>query len=391
MADVMVLPNKPLLPKSPSGRSGKGENIVDELMKASKASLFQTARGIVEGKVGDSKVFDSTVEDRVPRFNKEELRLGRILGRGGFCVAIEIDKVKIAGLKREGSSVGSNAFFSLFRKTSHHTQHDDDASGSDPERASECPRHGLDASQKHSAYSVMDYTRTNVAMLAKKRSRKGGRFVLKQVLSDSLDNYAYLKGLVDLGMEAKFLAALDHPNIIALCGMSSKGPAHFIIVERLSETLSSRFKTWMKIDRQCKGITGAFTGSKRKETELYETRIGVAYNMACAMAYLHEKNIIFRDLKPDNCGFDLQDQFKLFDFGLAKELKECDKVDDRLYKLTGMTGAMRYSTCQEGRPSYLRSALTCPHPTFPPSEQWLLKSGYRNRTDCPLMYTAGLW
>ena len=33
---------------------------------------------------------------------------------------------------------------------------------------------------------------------------------------------------------------------------------------------------------------------------------------------------------------------KLFDFGLAKELKDSDRNEDGLYKLTGTTGSFRY-------------------------------------------------
>ncbi len=354
--------------RSVRAKQNAEDDIVVELMSASKSTLVKTANGIVDEKVKDSNIFDSTVEDRVPRFSKEELRLGKILGRGGFCMVMAIDKVKIAGLKHQGSSVGSNAFVGLFKRNPN-TQ-DDDNSSSGAESRSNCagsegPNGGHDRCSKRSVYSAGDLTRSNIAKLAKKRSRKGGLFVLKQVMPDSHDNFNYLKGLVDLSMEAKFLASLDHPNIITLCGMSSKGPAHFIIIERLQETLTSRFKTWMKIDRQCKGITGVFTGSKRKVVELYEDRIGVAFNVARALAYLHEKNIIFRDLKPDNCGFDSKDQLKLFDFGLAKELKQKELIGDGLYNLTGMTGAIRYSKYKIFRDTRSPCDLiACPHKTI---------------------------
>lgn len=53
-------------------------------------------------------------------------------------------------------------------------------------------------------------------------------------------------------------------------------------------------------------------------------------------------SIIFRDLKPDNVGVDIRGDLRLFDFGLAKELKDKDERAPDMYKLTGMTGSRRY-------------------------------------------------
>jgi len=311
------------------------------LMKASKKTLFKTANSIVEENVQSSNILDSTSEDLIPRFSKEELVLGRVLGRGGFCMAIEIEKVKINGTTTTaigGGSIASNAFTSFFTKSfrkSSRRDPADDASDCISAQSSRSPK------QASEGPAIQD-RRVTVARRARRSGRRGGGLVFKQIQPE-VDNILFLKGLVDLSMEAKFLSALDHPNIISLCGISTSGPAHFIMIERLEETLSSRFKTWMKIDRQCKGITGAISGSKRKELALLESRLSVALSMANALSYLHDLGIIYRDLKPDNCGFDHADNLKLFDFGLAKELKDSDRRRDGLYNLTGMTGAVRYS------------------------------------------------
>lgn len=46
--------------------------------------------------------------------------------------------------------------------------------------------------------------------------------------------------------------------------------------------------------------------------------------------------------KPDNVGFDVRGDVKIFDFGLAKELDESKKLDDGTYHLTADTGSLRY-------------------------------------------------
>ena len=52
--------------------------------------------------------------------------------------------------------------------------------------------------------------------------------------------------------------------------------------------------------------------------------------------------VVISDLKPDNLGFDVRDDVKLFDFGLARELEDKDKVGDNLYQMSGNTGSARY-------------------------------------------------
>ena len=47
-------------------------------------------------------------------------------------------------------------------------------------------------------------------------------------------------------------------------------------------------------------------------------------------------------MKAENIGIDLRGDLRLFDFGLAKELKEKDMIAPGMYKLTGMTGSRRY-------------------------------------------------
>lgn len=71
-------------------------------------------------------------------------------------------------------------------------------------------------------------------------------------------------------------------------------------------------------------------------------RFTVARDIASALEYLHGQDIVYRDLKPDNIGFNAEGQLKMFDFGLAKKITNADKSDDDLYQLTGNTGSLRY-------------------------------------------------
>jgi serine/threonine protein kinase len=50
---------------------------------------------------------------------------------------------------------------------------------------------------------------------------------------------------------------------------------------------------------------------------------------------------MYRDIKPDNIGFDVRGDVKIFDFGLAKEFDRTKAVDGT-YRFTGDTGSPRY-------------------------------------------------
>ena len=52
-------------------------------------------------------------------------------------------------------------------------------------------------------------------------------------------------------------------------------------------------------------------------------------------------SIVYRDLKPDNIGFDVRGDVKIFDFGLSRQFPT-EKDEDGTYKMTGDTGSMRY-------------------------------------------------
>lgn len=59
--------------------------------------------------------------------------------------------------------------------------------------------------------------------------------------------------------------------------------------------------------------------------------------------YFKPISIIYRDLKPDNIGFDVRDDIKIFDLGLAAEMRPSARVDGTdYYKLTAESGSPRY-------------------------------------------------
>jgi serine/threonine protein kinase len=134
------------------------------------------------------------------------------------------------------------------------------------------------------------------------------KYVLKRVSEEKKyeNKERYLKGCIDLALETKFLSSLNHPNILDVRAVSSVGPfneGYFIIIDRLKETLPKRISGWITIDRQTKGVTGIFAGGKKKVDRLVTDRLSVAFEIASAMGYLHERRIIYRDLVRSSCNY----------------------------------------------------------------------------------------
>ncbi len=125
-------------------------------------------------------------------------------------------------------------------------------------------------------------------------------------------------------------------------------------MEKLHDTLQGKIKSWTIQKRYAMKLHQRLRGSRIILSNLWIDRLIVIHDIACAMKYLHSKNIILRDLKPENCGFDADGNIKLFDFGLAKKLdsSNVEKVGMDQYLLEERIGTPRYMSPEvaNGRP-----------------------------------------
>jgi eukaryotic-like serine/threonine-protein kinase len=99
-------------------------------------------------------------------------------------------------------------------------------------------------------------------------------------------------------VEARTLARLNHPNLVALLDAGTHGDAAYLVLELLGgETVATL-------------LQAGPLGPERS------AEIGVA--VGGALAYIHEREIVHRDVKPSNLMLDDRGTVRLADFGIAR-------------------------------------------------------------------------
>ena len=130
------------------------------------------------------------------------------------------------------------------------------------------------------------------------RDSKLDRDVAIKVLPDSLAKDP--NALARFEREAKAVAALSHPNILAIHDFGTQDGTAYAVTELLEgETLRGKLDTGPIAQRQA---------------------IDYALQVVKGLAAAHEKGIVHRDLKPENLFVSKDGHLKILDFGLAKKV-----------------------------------------------------------------------
>src|SRR3990170_5538134 len=138
------------------------------------------------------------------------------------------------------------------------------------------------------------------------RDSRLGRDVALKVLPDRLANDPGLRGRFE--REAKAVAALSHPNILALFDLGKEGGRDWAVPELLEgETLRQRLDA------------GPLAARKAAE---YGVQI------ARGLAAAHDRGVVHRDLKPENLFLTRDGVVKILDFGLARQAAPTLTSDD---------------------------------------------------------------
>mmetsp|Transcript_26 Transcript_26/g.134 ORF Transcript_26/g.134 Transcript_26/m.134 type:complete len:457 (+) Transcript_26:330-1700(+) len=282
----------------------------------------------------------------MPTFRPEEVSLGPLLGTGGFGIVNEIKKFTldedVTGQSKEADD--DKADDSTDNNKENGT--DNNAPPIEPTPSKDENHESMPSKEDNHDFHY-DINRARRVMSSRVIRNGKGRYALKR-LHDDLNTLEKARGMVDLAVEAKFLSIVWHPNIIKMRGMAS-GPMvddyFFIILDRLVDTLDKRMNRWHAMHKKYnRGVMCGLMKNKRGLGELLLEAMTIAYDLAAAFFYLHENRLVYRDIKPENIGFDFRGDVKLFDFGLCKNLAPHLKAKEGGYgyRLTGRAGSLPY-------------------------------------------------
>ena len=139
----------------------------------SESHLLKQAKKVLEKKSSETPIFDLDAENRIPKFESDELFIGKLLGRGGFCKVSEVIKVTLK------------------------------------DRVIEQVETNSEQKDEHQFATILQDR--NFMQAHYLRSGTDYRYAIKKLRDDAVDDvHNFINGIVDLAIEARFLSVIRH-------------------------------------------------------------------------------------------------------------------------------------------------------------------------------------
>jgi serine/threonine protein kinase len=197
-----------------------------------------------------------------------------------------------------------------------------------------------------------------------KQKEASKAFILKKLSKKVVANpLMFAACATDLVQEGKILAFLNHPNVVKIKAWSGedmvdtylKGSRDrcYLLIERLDQNLEHQMAKW----KEAKPTIWNLPATRRDiEKEIELSKMDKLIHLAKALQHLHRNNVLHRDLKPQNIGFDSSGNLKVFDFDLARVLP-ASEGEDTVFHMTRNVGSPRYMATEvkNGQPYNLKA------------------------------------
>lgn len=195
-----------------------------------------------------------------------ELVLGRVLGRGGFCVVNEIKNFKLDAKSPLNQTTNND---------------------------------GMIPDEEEDEFGELRYDGgiliQDRKFMARRCLRQGkhARYAIKTLSDECLsDPERFVGGVIDLAVESRFLSVIRHPNIIKMRGTSDGNPydrGFFVVLDRLYATLTMKITGWRNDVNKTKGIGKIMDMKGKKKRKIWVDRLIVVYDLSTALEYLHSQ------------------------------------------------------------------------------------------------------
>lgn len=152
-----------------------------------------------------------------------------------------------------------------------------------------------------------------------------GRFVAIKVLKQEFSEDVNF--VVKFRTEAQSAAGLEHPNIVNIYDVGSEEGMHYIVMEYVE------------------GVT-LKTYIEKKGRLTYKEAVSIAIQVGRGMEAAHAKNIIHRDIKPQNILISTEGKAKVTDFGIARAVSNNTISAD-------VMGSVHYASPEQARNGFV--------------------------------------
>lgn len=169
--------------------------------------------------------------------------------------------------------------------------------------------------------SVLGQGGMGAVYLASMEALGGKKVAIKEMELRGFNQRELEAAVKQFQSEARFLANLDHPNLVQVTDFFVEGDKHYLVMAYVAgQTLQQKLRTRGR----------PFAWGQVQEW---------ARPLCAVLTYLHSQNppILFRDLKPSNIMVEESGRLRLIDFGIARTGQEGERTSTFLQG-TGTSG-----------------------------------------------------